>query len=432
LTHGIVPDLVGLAFPIDRLDPLEGNPRRGDVDAIAGSFAEFGQRKAIVARHTADGRGEVTAGNHALAAATRLGWTDIAVVWVDDDDLRAKAFALADNHTAELGSYDRVALAEMVGLVAAEPDLLAATAYTAADLAELNAYARRGDDDPDDLPDDDDVDTVAQPGDLWLLGDHRVVCGDARDPAVIAGCLSDAEPALMVTDPPYGVDLDLDWRADVTHRVGYGLGGTPANNTGATSITGDDTADWSAVYELVPSVRVAYVWHGATNVGPVVAGLARLGFEVAYQVIWDKTVPTMGHGGAWYDWEHEPCLVVRRGKSLPFTGGRQSTIIRCPSPKRKFGPRSTEEAWDHPNQKPMAVIEPPIINHLRGTEFVFDPFLGSGTTLMAAERTGRRCVGVEVDPRFVDLTVRRWEAHTGATAKREPDVVPAPVAPEPV
>jgi hypothetical protein len=138
---GIAPDLVGLAVDIGRLDPLDGNPRRGDVDAVARSYTTFGQRKPIVARRVTGDRGEVIAGNTQLAAARSLGWPEIAVVWVDDDDITGSAFALADNHTAELGSYDRVALAEMIGLVAAEPGLLAATAYTAADLASLGVPA---------------------------------------------------------------------------------------------------------------------------------------------------------------------------------------------------------------------------------------------------------------------------------------------------
>jgi DNA modification methylase len=412
-TVGIAPDLVGLAVELELLDPLDGNPRRGDVDAVARSYGEFGQRKPIVARHTHDGRGEVLAGNTQLAAAKQLGWPAIAVVWVDDDDLRAKAFALADNHTAELGSYDTVALAEMVGLVAADAELLGATSYTAADLAELNARARQGRTDVDDIPELDEAEPVARPGDRWRLGEHRLICGDARDPAVIAALLAGDEPQLMVTDPPYGVELDLAWR--------QAWDGAP--RIGPTSIEGDEIADWSPAYELVPSIRVAYVWHAATHSATVIAGLQRVGFEVAYQIVWDKQFHAFGHAAAWYRWAHEPCVVVRRNGSLPWYGDHsQGTIWRAPSPRQ---PQAAEERVDHPNQKAMAVIEPPIENHLRGGELVFDPFLGSGTTLLAAEIHGRRCLGVEIDPKFVDLIVARWEAFTGAKATREAGVVEA-------
>lgn len=135
-TAAIHPDLAGLAFPVERLNPLPGNPRKGDVDAVARSYATFGQRKPIVARREGDG-GIVLAGNHQLAAATKLGWAEIAVVWVDDDDLTAKAFALADNHVGDLGDYDDALLADMLSAVAADEALLAATAYSETDLAKL-------------------------------------------------------------------------------------------------------------------------------------------------------------------------------------------------------------------------------------------------------------------------------------------------------
>jgi ParB-like chromosome segregation protein Spo0J len=172
---GIAPDLAGLAVDIGRLDPLDGNPRRGDVDAVARSYAEFGQRKPIVARRVGDtGRGEIIAGNTQLAAARQLGWPEIAVVWVDDDELRGAAFALADNHTAELGSYDRVALAEMIGLVAAEPDLLAATAYTADDLARLGV--------PTFAPTDDEQARLDQLTPDVVTCPSCGHCWDRRDP----------------------------------------------------------------------------------------------------------------------------------------------------------------------------------------------------------------------------------------------------------
>jgi DNA modification methylase len=422
----IVADLAPLAFPIDRLDALEDNPRRGDVEAVKRSYAEFGQRKPIVARHTTEGRGEVEAGNHQLAAARELGWPEIAVVWVDDDDLRAKAFALADNRTGDLGSYDAKKLAAMVGLVAADEGLLAAASYTPGDVAELIAHARGGFGDADELPEADDGPVTAEPGDRWRLGPHRLICGDARDRNVIDALLEGDEPALMVTDPPYGVELDPRWRDGVYQNVGdgarpYMMSEGHRNRT----ISGDIITDWSPVFELVPSVRIAYVWHAGAKSGQVIAGLERIGFEIAYQIIWDRGRGVMGHGAAWYEWRHEPCIVGRRGKgAFPFLGERrQETIIAAPSPKA-VGTGSDEDKWDHPTQKPMAVIEPPILNHLAGGELVFDPFLGSGTTLMAAELHGRRCVGVEVEPRFVDLIVKRWETHTGGTAVREPGVVP--------
>jgi ParB-like chromosome segregation protein Spo0J len=133
MESGIHPDLASLATPIDSLSSMPGNPRKGDVAAVARSYAQFGQRKPIVVRREGDG-GIVLAGNHQLAAARQLGWDKIAVVWVEDDDLTARAFSLADNRTGDLGSYDDDLLAEMLAVVAVDPELLAAAGYSEKDL----------------------------------------------------------------------------------------------------------------------------------------------------------------------------------------------------------------------------------------------------------------------------------------------------------
>lgn len=146
----IAPDLQALAYPVDKLDLLEGNPRKGDVESVRRSYERFGQRKPIVARHREDGRGEVIAGNHQLLAARVLDWDEIAVVWSDDDDITAKAFALADNRTSELGSMDEAALAAMLRDVALDADLLAASSYSEEELAALLGKLAPDDDDDDE------------------------------------------------------------------------------------------------------------------------------------------------------------------------------------------------------------------------------------------------------------------------------------------
>lgn len=176
---GIVENLQGLATPVDELHLLEGNPRVGDVASVAASLARFGQRKPIVARTD----GTVIAGNHTLQAARQLGWTHIAVVRVDDDDATAKAFALADNRTAELGGYDDQALDAMVREVLEfDAELLADTGWAGEDLEALLATSQvqlapvTGD--PDAVP-SVPKSPVSTPGDVWLLGPHRLVCGDS-------------------------------------------------------------------------------------------------------------------------------------------------------------------------------------------------------------------------------------------------------------
>ena len=181
-------------------------------------------------------------------------------------------------------------------------------------------------------------------------------------------------------------------------------------------VSNDTRADWSEAYGLVPSLAVGYVWHADTHTVAVAEGLRRIGFEPVCQVIWDKELFAMGR--SWYHWAHEPCWVVRRRDvTVPFLGERnQSTIWRVRSPKMIMG-GSDEEKLDHPAQKPALLFEIPIRNHLARGGIVYDPFLGSGTTLVAAEALGRRCYGVELEPRFVQQAIERWQALTGRVAQ---------------
>ncbi|MGC8635401.1 MAG: DNA-methyltransferase [Candidatus Limnocylindrales bacterium] len=287
-----------------------------------------------------------------------------------------------------------------------------------------------------------------RPGDLWLLGEHRLLCGDATDPAAVARLLDGAVPRLLVTDPPYGVQLDPTWR-DAVYNVAGRLGpaayraerpymlragpagqpdpkdATRANGSAHgrtqghhnTSISGDTRVDWSAAFALVPSLQVGYVWHAGLHAAEVAQGLQAIGFEIVSQVIWDKGLFAIGR--SWYHWAHEPCWVVRKpGVPNLFLGERnQATIWRAPSPKMIMS-GSDEEKLDHPAQKPVLLFEIPIRNHLAPGEAVYDPFLGSGTCLIAAETLGRRCYAMEIDPKYVQLALERWQRFSGRQAVR--------------
>jgi DNA modification methylase len=263
---------------------------------------------------------------------------------------------------------------------------------------------------------------ISRPGDLWVLGRHRVLCGDATSADAVERLLSGAQPGVMITDPPYGIELDSEWR-DRAGLNGYGraepsyLRRTEGHQH--TSISSDTRADWSEAFALAPSLQVAYVWHASKFTREVLDGLLRIGFEHHQQIIWNKgrTVLTRTH----YWFQHEPCWYVRK-KNAPWFGkaGENSTVWDSPSPKFLMG-GSSEEKFDHPTQKPIALMQKPIENHTRRGESIYDPFLGSGTTLIAAEVTGRVCYGLELDPKFVDVIVGRWEAATGKQAVLEGD-----------
>jgi len=198
---------------------------------------------------------------------------------------------------------------------------------------------------------------------------------------------------------------------------GDGTGSRRRKGHRNTTVSGDTRADWSEAFALVPSLTFGYVWHASAHSAEVAVGLARIGFEHVAQVIWEKTLFAMGRSGI--TGQHEPCWVVRRvGAKVPFLGDRdQSTVWRAASPKMIMA-NSDEEKLDHPTQKPVLLFETPIRNHLRPGGAVYDPFVGSGTAIVAAETLGRRCYAMEIDPRFVQLSIERWQGFTGRTAER--------------
>jgi DNA modification methylase len=412
-------------WPIDRLILYARNPRKNDaaVDRMCGSIREFGFKIPVLARSG----GEVVDGHLRLKAARKLGtWpggdtTAIPVILCDEwTDAQVKAFRLLVNRSVTWAAWDEELLAlELQELKESDFDL----DLTGFDPGEIDGLLALEDDERANsippLPES----AVSRPGDLWLLGPHRVLCGDATSPAAVARLLGERKPLLMVTDPPYGIQLDSEWRDRA------GLNGCGAAEPSymkhrtkghtETQISGDTRADWSEAFELLLSLEVAYVWHASKFTREVLDGLLRIGFVHHQQIIWDKgrTVLTRTH----YWFQHEPCWYVRK-KNAPWFGkaGENSTIWALPSPKFIMG-GSDEDKFDHPTQKPVDLMRRPILNHLRRGELVYDPFLGSGTTLAGAETTGRVCYGLELDPKYVDVVVKRWELLSGKRATLDAD-----------
>jgi DNA modification methylase len=189
-----------------------------------------------------------------------------------------------------------------------------------------------------------------------------------------------------------------------------------------TTISGDTRADWSEAFELVPSLQAAYVWHASRFTREVLDGLLRIGFVHHQQIIWDKQRTVLTRTLYWF--QHEPCWFVRK-KNAPWYGkaGENSTIWASPSPKFIMGgsKEPVDGKLDHPTQKPAELMRRPILNHTKRGELVYEPFLGSGTTLAAAELTERVCFGMELDPKYVDVIVQRWQDLSGKKATLEGD-----------
>ena len=390
------PILTVQTWPIGRLQPYATNPRHLTDEAIVAvveSLSRFGWQQPIVA--TRDG--VIVAGHTRHQAALRLEMAHVPVRVIPDED--AAAYRLVDNRSAEFTTWDLKLLpAELEaagpGLEAFDFDALLPAATPEAD--------------PDAVP-EEPPEPRAQPGELWTLGRHRLLCGDATDPAQVAALLDGATPALMVTDPPYGVSYDPTWRDPV------GKLGPHRRTVQRKQSRGDDPAlDWTEAYRLFPGA-VAYVWAPQGPMGMtfyeqmVAAGLA-----ARVQIVWVKQHAVISRGH--YHLQHEPCwYAVRKGRTAGWCGGCKQTSVWEIANLNPLGGNKHEVKTGHSAQKPVECMARPLRNH-QGD--VYDPFVGSGTTIIAAEQEGRTCYALDLEPGCVDMALARWEAYTGETAVR--------------
>jgi len=213
--------------------------------------------------------------------------------------------------------------------------------------------------------------------------------------------LSGIQPEIMITDPPYGVEYDPEWRSEA---------GINKNRSRMGKVSNDTRVDWSAAYDLFHGA-VAYVWHAGRFASEVQQSLENSGFEIRTQIIWAKDRFALSRGA--YHWQHEPCwYAVRKATKANWCGDRsQSTLWQIKS--------RDDSGHGHGTQKPVECMRRPILNHTEPGEWVYEPFSGSGTTLIAAETTSRRCAAIELDPRYVDVAVRRWQDISGKAAALE-------------
>jgi len=391
--------LESLAIDIDKLTFLEGNPRKGDIEAVAKSYKQFGQRKPIVA--TKDY--VVIAGNHQLAAARQLGWDRIAVVITDDDELTAKAFALADNRTAELGSYDDDLLADLLSEVSSVPELMDSTGFTEDDLFDLIGF----DDEPEE---EQEIEVPVEPktklGDIYKLGSHYLLCGDATE-------LENYKQSfdLLLTDPPYGVDYS---------NKNAMLNSLDNGNRIEKIIENDNLTEneikelWNKVFNncyLKSNKNSSYYIFGA-NLDNLFYNLQTTllnnNYLLKHLLIWKKNNFVLSRTD--YKYKHEPILYGWKNKeNHNFYGENNLTsVLEFDKPK---------ESKLHPTMKPIELLKHLIINSTKVNEWVIDPFGGSGSTLIACEQIKRNCYMIELDPAYCDVIIDRWENLTGQKAE---------------
>ena len=393
-------------WPVGRLLPYARNPRRNDhaVDRMASSIQEFGFKIPILARSS----GEIVDGHLRLKAAHKLSLPEVPVLLCDEwTEAQVKAFRLLVNRSANWADWDSELLSlELEDLRTLDFDLNL-TGFEPLEIDQLLSL------DEDEVP-EPSADSLAgaavsKTGDLWQCGKHRILCGDATSESDVQALLGTTVPHLMVTDPPYGVDYDPNWREQA------GLGKQRQTGT----VTNDHQVDWTQAWHLFPG-QVAYVWHAGVHTAQVAESLLSVGFRIRAQIIWVKQHFALGRGD--FHWQHEPCwYAVRENESSHWNGDRTQSTVWEVSNLNPFGGLKEEPATGHGTQKPLELMRRAILNNSVRGEVIYDPFLGSGTTLLAAEKTDRICYGLEIDPRYVDVIVRRWQQATGQKAKRSQD-----------
>jgi DNA modification methylase len=394
----IAPQLRSLGIPIDCVELHPRNPRRGDVAAVAASLARFGQVKPIVVQRSTS---YVIAGNHVLRAALSLGWTEIAANVEDIDDAEAIALMLSDNRTADLGGYDDTLLAAILAEQQAE-DNLAATGYDADDVAALMAQAgnieERDLDAAPDLPAETDL--FVKRGQTWTLGRHTLMCGDSTLAEDVDRLLGDDIVDLLWSDPPWGCQIRGRTKKALT-IVNDDLGPDGTRALVAAALRLAPLRPGGAFYVAAPSgpeLHLAFL-----------LALGDAGLTAHQTLVWVKDRFCLGHAD--YQPRHEDILYGwREGRAHYFVKDRtQDTVWEIDRPARSA---------EHPTMKPVELVARAIRNSSKPGQLVYDPFAGSGTTLIAAEQTGRACRAMELDPRYAQVILERWGALSGVAAER--------------
>ena len=380
---------------IGRLYCSPSNPRQNDpaVPHVAASIRRFGWQQPLVARRS----GEVIAGNTRLKAAHSLGYREVPVAWFEGSDLDAVAYQIADNRTHEFAEWDDASLARILEQLRAE-DSLDGVGFDDAQIDELLAQIEAdlaGGEVEDPGPGEPPAEPVSRPGDLWLLGDHRLLCGDSTRTEDLERLMAGAKARLLATDPPYLVDYEQQgWDEFEGAEAGVGF---------------YDAFLRACLPHLEPDAAV-YQWHATRRQSLVETAWQQNGLLVHQTLIWVKARGVLGR--SLFMWRHEPCFVGWREGHMPSKDRRpppgQTTVWEID--------QAGEERPDHPTPKPLEVFKRPLEYHTRRGEVALELFSGSGSQIIAAEQTGRRCFAMELSPAFVDVAVRRWEQATGSQA----------------
>ncbi len=394
---------------IEQVKPYTKNPRKNDraVDIVAKSIKEFGFRNPIIL----DKNGEIIAGHTRLKAAEKLKLKEVPVIRAEDlTKEQVKAFRIMDNKSSEKAEWNMDLLKGELIELQREDFRLELTGFSfkelggiletevKEDIVEVGAYERAK------------SKTKIKQGEIYQLGNHRLMCGDSTIKEDVASLMGENKAILMVTDPPYGVNYDPKWRDEADKK---GLLGNRYPTRSLGEVKNDDRIDWSDAYSLFEG-NIMYVWHAGKYASEVAESIKKVDFDLINQIIWKKPHFILSRGD--YHWKHEPCwYAVRKGKPHNFMGDRSQTTVWDIGGMNCFGGSKdkADERTGHGTQKPLLCMATPIKNNSTKGDGIYDPFGGSGTTLIACEQLKRKCFMMELDPVYCQVIIDRWKKLTG-------------------
>ena len=390
-------------WALERIIPYDKNPRLHSpeqIDLIAKSMLDDG----VTAPILVDEDGIIIYGHGRRMGAEKNAFKHYPVVvargWSEE---KKRAYRIKDNSYALLSTWSpellRVELNEL-SVAGYDMPLLGFDQVQLVSFLSVPSGT-----DPERTP-EFPAKPISRIGDLWQLGKHRLLCGDSTKPEDVERVLDGKRPNLLVSDPPYGVEYNANWRNETgiaedgslqrlkTGRVRKSIGAKAIGK-----VENDDRSDWSEAWKLFPG-NIAYCWHADRRASDVDISFRAAGFEVRCQIIWNKGRMIIGRGD--YHWAHEPCwYLVRKGSPGKWAGDRKQTTMW------DIEHRASETG--HSTQKPIECMRRPIQNNSKPGDYVYEPFSGSGTTIIASEMMNRYCLAIELAPNYVDVAVQRWQ-----------------------
>ena len=394
--------------PVSSLTIDPSNARKHDqrnLDAIAGSLGKFGQVEPLVVQK---GTGKVIGGNGRLEVMRARGETEVDINEVECTDEEATALGIALNRTAELATWNDETLSRLLAGLPA--DLKSVAGFEASDIKDLLDRLAPTTVEEDDVPEPPKV-AATMPGDLWILGGSRLLCGDSTKAADVLRVMNGEKAALCATDPPYLVD----YTGERPNNTGKDWSGS-YNEVDIKDAAGFFSALFANVLKVLAPNAAIYCWHAHKRHPEIRKAWDDLGIVDHQQIVWVK--PTAVFGRVFWHFKHEPCMMGwAQGSMPPHDSNHEFNSVW----EIDWNGKSRVVGNEHPTQKPVEIFARPMRKHTKRNDICFEPFSGSGSQLVAAAQLDRRCYAIELEPVFVDVAGRRWQDQTAQQATLESD-----------